>query len=190
MSEEIVWFPLLDFESEYEIAAVYPHSIRKKSNKRILKESFNDKRIQNDYIIVWLNKKKYYKHVLIGRQFIENDDPTNKNQIDHINRDKTDNHISNLRWVSQSENQLNLKTKKGIQYEYADSLPDGYIKVDSYIMNNKTYLLENYYYCDETFYQFNNIKYRKLYIYHNKWGSRTVSLLLSSLSMKTSSPIS
>ena len=143
----------------------------------LIKESPNDKRIPNDYIIVWLNKRKHFKHVLIAKQFIENDDPEHKNQVDHKNRDKTDYHLDNLRFVSNAENQLNLISKKGIQYEYVDSLPDGYIKVETYIMNNKTYTLDNYYYCDEIFYYFNNLKYRKLYIYHNKWGSKTVNLL-------------
>ncbi|MBQ4299131.1 MAG: HNH endonuclease, partial [Bacteroidales bacterium] len=36
-------------------------------------------------------------------QFIENDDPENKTVIDHIDHIKTNNLISNLRWVSQSE---------------------------------------------------------------------------------------
>ena len=95
MSQDNEWIPLKDFENDYEIMVEYPNSIRKKSNKRIIKESLNDKRIQNDYIIVWINRRKYFKHILIGKQFIKNDDPTNKNQIDHINRDKTDNHINN-----------------------------------------------------------------------------------------------
>ena len=177
MSQDNEWIPLKDFENDYEIMVEYPNSIRKKSNKRIIKESLNDKRIQNDYIIVWINRRKYFKHILIGKQFIKNDDPTNKNQIDHINRDKTDNHINNLRWVSSSENQFNVGSKKGIQYEYVDSLPDGYITVDSYIMKNNTYKLDNYYYCNETFYYFNGFKYRKLHIYVNKNGSKTVSLL-------------
>ena len=169
--------PLLDFENDYEIMINYPYSIRKKSSKRIIKESPNDKRIPNDYIIVWINRRKFYKHVLIGKQFIKNDDPINKTQIDHINRDKTDNHIDNLRWVSQSENQYNLGSKKGIHYEYVDSLPNGYIIVNSYIVNENRFVLENYYYFDEIFYHFNGIKFRKLHIYINKWGTKTVSLL-------------
>ena len=44
---------------------------------------------------------------MIAQAFIPN--PDNKAYIDHINQDKTDNNISNLRWATHSENMLNRK---------------------------------------------------------------------------------
>ena len=42
---------------------------------------------------------------LVALHFIEN--PENKPMVDHIDRDKLNNHVSNLRWATPSENTLN-----------------------------------------------------------------------------------
>ncbi len=100
-----------------------------KNNNDFLKPSVN---MLHGYYFVSLsihNKQKTLKiHRLVGKVFIYNNDPINKLEIDHIDRNKLNNHISNLRWVSRIENQINTlqirkypkhicksKTKK---YEY------------------------------------------------------------------------
>ena len=45
---------------------------------------------------------KYYSHRLIAETLIKN--PKNLSEVDHINRNKTDNNINNLRWVDRKEN--------------------------------------------------------------------------------------
>lgn len=35
----------------------------------------------------------YQKHRLVALQWIDNDDPTTKIEVDHINKDRTDYHI-------------------------------------------------------------------------------------------------
>ena len=50
-------------------------------------------------------RKKYYIHRLVGTQYIPN--PDNKPEIDHIDRNKKNNNINNLRWVSRNENRKN-----------------------------------------------------------------------------------
>jgi len=73
----------------------------------------------NKYLTAYLGTYKYYivylynnsiktthlLHRLIAITYISN--PDNKPNIDHINRNKLDNRIENLRWVTQAENCLN-----------------------------------------------------------------------------------
>lgn len=46
--------------------------------------------------------KKFLAHVLVAQNFIPN--PDNKPQINHRDGNKLNNHVSNLEWVTQSEN--------------------------------------------------------------------------------------
>ncbi|KAA6392807.1 MAG: hypothetical protein EZS28_011667 [Streblomastix strix] len=74
-------------------------------------------------------------------QFIHNDDPENKKQVDHISRIKTDNSIGNLRWVTVSQNNLNkdqLLHRGDIEYVYVDDIDD-----ESIVVNEKLLKLVN-----------------------------------------------
>lgn len=58
------------------------------------------------YLRVRISNKEYLVHRLVAETFIPNDE--NKPQVDHINhKEKTNNDISNLRWVTAQENTLN-----------------------------------------------------------------------------------
>ena len=60
-------------------------------------------------------RTKGYLARLLGKQYIPNEDPL-RVQIDHIDRNKVNNDLSNLRWVTQTENLAN-KNRKGCVYE-------------------------------------------------------------------------
>lgn len=50
--------------------------------------------------------KNHYVHRLICEAF-HGPCPSDKNTVDHIDRDRTNNHPSNLKWASRTENNLN-----------------------------------------------------------------------------------
>ena len=56
-------------------------------------------------------KKKYLIHRIIAFAFLGLDIENPKKVIDHINRDKSDNQVSNLRVVSNHENTFNTNAK-------------------------------------------------------------------------------
>ena len=124
-------------DKDYEIFSEYPFQIRRKSSKRIIKESIDDK----GYIRCNLNGKSSKKHRIIGLQFIPNDDPEHKTMIDHINHDRTDYHISNLRWVSRADNTRNMSTLMGEQIPIHNELPETAEPLESYGLYFSFFLL-------------------------------------------------
>lgn len=181
--ESVVEFvPLLHFEDDYEILNHHPYTIRKKSNHYVLKETINN---QDGYVQVMLNRKTYRKHRIIGIQFLENPDPINFDVIDHLNHDKTDNRLQNLRWTSQSSNIYNKSSNKGIQYNFIDDLPDEAVVVDFYETRTERREFDEgkyYYYHDESnnedvFYgKITDDLYKVLHHNINKSGNEFVAL--------------
>jgi hypothetical protein len=55
-------------------------------------------------------------HRLVAEAFIPN--PDDKCQVDHIDRDKSNNHVSNLRWATQSENCINTAGRSNTGFKH------------------------------------------------------------------------
>ena len=143
-------------DDDYEIYSEYPYSIRRKGSDRIIKE-FNDTK---GYVECKLNSKQYKKHRIVALQFIDNDDPENKTQIDHINHNKADNRIENLRWSNNSLNQRNRTSIKGRQFVYVDELPETVEPLETY--NNHEFHDLWIDYENQKLYSIVGIRYREL----------------------------
>ena len=68
------------------------------------------------YCEVWLNGKTYKLHRLLAQAFIPN--PMNKPEVDHIDGNKQNNCLSNLRWATRAENMRNKKKRKDNTSDY------------------------------------------------------------------------
>lgn len=58
----------------------------------------------NVYLRVNLGRKKFMSHVLVAIHYVPKDCPS-KNQVEHDDNNTLNPNASNLRWVTQSENQ-------------------------------------------------------------------------------------
>jgi glycyl-tRNA synthetase alpha subunit len=67
------------------------------------------------YQVAYVDGVTYRLHRLVAMTFLEN--PENKEQVNHIDGNKTNNNVSNLEWVTNKENQIH-KFKTGLGNNY------------------------------------------------------------------------
>ena len=102
--EKEIWKEIDGLEGLYEVSS---HGrVRNIRTGRILGGGYN----QYGYRFVKLKGKTYYVHRLTALVFIPN--PDNLPEVDHFDENKRNNDISNLRWVTASENQRHSAHQK------------------------------------------------------------------------------
>jgi len=93
--DDTLWKNIPDFDN-YQ---AHPNGlVRNKKTKRI----FNTECIKHKYISLKLNNKMYSLHRLIAKTFLEN--PHNLPFVNHKDRDTRNNLLSNLEYVTSSDN--------------------------------------------------------------------------------------
>ena len=160
-------------DEDYEIYNEFPYYIRRKSNKRVVKEHIH----HEGFPRITLNGVSYAKHRIIAIHFIPNDDPLVKTEVDHINHDRTDYHLENLRWVTHKQNSLNRTSSANVNYEFIDyeETPDDLIQVNDYGKHE----FEDYYYSPDNnnFYFDNGVNLRVLHVNFDKGGRAYVNMM-------------
>ncbi len=90
--------PIKNFEKQYEVS-----SYGRISNYRKIMQTYE---INSGYLAIkfTLNgvRTSHLVHRLVAKAFLDN--PENKTEVNHIDGNKHNNHVSNLEWVSSSEN--------------------------------------------------------------------------------------
>ena len=141
-SDSSEWEPLTDFENDYEIEIEPPHMIRRRSNGWIVTPTLHK---HSGYVQVKLNGKTYKYHRILAKHFIPN--PDNLPEVDHINQDKTDNALENLRWVNRSQNLKNRAKYVKQKSEFLDHAPNDIIEIRTF--NDVEYEENKYFFCFE-----------------------------------------
>jgi len=108
--EEEIWKTIEDFPN-YEVSTF--GNVRNRLSNHLMKLQKN----YGGYLKISLQnaERKQFScivHRLVAKAFIEN--PENKPTVNHIDRNKSNNHISNLEWATMSEQNIHLNLNKKI----------------------------------------------------------------------------
>ena len=129
--------------------------IKKNSNGQIMVLSKN-----NGYCRITISK---HVHRLVAKAFLKQPEDEQKCWIDHIDGNRSNNDVSNLRWVTPKENCLS--------YGYSSRIKNKKRKVKATNLNGETIIFESrkdaadYFKCSDS-----EITYNHLYTKRNKKG--------------------
>ena len=114
-----IWKDISGYEGVYQISNL-GRVKSLKNTKGNPKETIKKPMLkENGYLQVDLykktKKKKFYIHRLVAMAFIPN--PDNLPEVDHVDTNRTNNTVENLRWVDKKRNMNNSLTKEKISGE-------------------------------------------------------------------------
>jgi hypothetical protein len=165
------WEPLC-IDDYYEISTLPPHHVRRASDGYVMSFRFD----KDGYKTYKLRKTHHTKlarhHQLVALQWIPN--PNNYPMIDHLDNDRTNNVVSNLRWVDCKQNLQNFSQKGGIKYDVVKQLPEDNFEITQY----SAWTFADYYYSltTEQFYFWTGTQYRVLRVLTNNSGGTFIHM--------------
>lgn len=119
MKKEEIWKPVVGYDGLYEVSNLgrvktLPRTVQTSAGVRYVKERIRCGLLgKRGYVIIGLVKQGKRRtaciHRLVLSAFVPN--TQNKSDVDHIDGDRTNNYLSNLRWSTRKENLNNPNTK-------------------------------------------------------------------------------
>jgi hypothetical protein len=120
-----------------------------------------------------IDGKTCYYHRLIAEMFVYNPDPLTRTCVDHIDRNKHNNTIENLHWVTPGENNINKSKCYKSESIFVKSLPvdarqlthykGNELKYQYFISNNSVFIKT-----ESEFRQLNVIKEKTVYLQYKR----------------------
>ena len=94
-----MWKTIPDWEN-YEVNEY--GEVRNKSTQKLIIGDINNAGYQRVCLYNSPAKKRFFRHRLVAELFLEN--PNEDQEVNHIDGNKNNNHISNLEWSSRASN--------------------------------------------------------------------------------------
>lgn len=135
---------------------------------------------QKGYIRVTLKNENGERNFRVHRLVMEHfgsPQPDGNYEIDHINHQRDDNRIENLRWTTRSDNNKNRSSTRDINYGYFDEIPVENVEDIIDVREYGNHEFEDLYYADGYFYFDTGVSFRRLHINFDKRGSAFVSVI-------------
>ncbi|CAL5979102.1 Conserved_hypothetical protein [Hexamita inflata] len=129
--------------------------------------------IQNEF-----GSNHYFIYRLVAQSFLG--ECPDDYEVDHIDRNRQNNQLSNLRYVTRSQNLRNKSSYSGYSAEYSEVLPSTCVKLNTY----KHHTFDRYFIDTITnqLYSFDNNQYRKINITQdNRYRARDINGKLTSI---------
>ena len=109
-----IWDVIFGVECDTKYCVSNKGRVMNEETNLIIKQSVNKYGYKTISLMYNGKKKTYRVNRLVALTFIAN--PDNKQMVDHIDGNKVNNNVNNLRWATNSENQMNNKNTKGYTY--------------------------------------------------------------------------
>ena len=142
------WLPVKGYEKLYEVSDTgevrsvdrvlsVTNQKERLFKGRVLLQTVN-KHVQYKQVSLWKENKgtSYYVHRLVAEAFIPN--PEGKPEVNHIDGNRQNNHISNLEWVTSGENSLHA-SKTGLRVYTNRLTKDEFLDCLYDVINGESY---------------------------------------------------
>lgn len=142
------WLPVKGYEELYEVSNTgevrsvdrvlsVTNQKERLFKGRVLLQTMN-KQVQYKQVSLWKENKgtSYYVHRLVAEAFIPN--PEGKPEVNHIDGNRQNNHISNLEWVTSGENSLHA-SKTGLRVYTNRLTKDEFLDCLYDVINGESY---------------------------------------------------